>query len=103
MINPVTYRRNIATPREALTFSARLRLGDVSEEQIKEKVDYLLKALGIEECADVLTGGLMIKGISGGQRKRTSVGIELITEPTVSSRRVNIPIVTDKEIVNVLR
>ncbi len=96
LINPVTYRRNIAyvmqddflmptaTPREALTFSARLRLGDVSEEQIKEKVDYLLKALGIEECADVLTGGLMIKGISGGQRKRTSVGIELITEPTVS-------------------
>ena len=104
MINPVTYRRNIAyvmqddflmptaTPREALTFSARLRLGDVSEEQIKEKVDYLLKALGIEECADVLTGGLMIKGISGGQRKRTSVGIELITEPTVSSSWIrNLP------------
>ena len=103
MINPVTYRRNIAyvmqddflmptaTPREALTFSAKLRLpGSITEEQIQEKVNSLLKALGIEECADTLTGGAMIKGISGGQRKRTSVGIELITEPTVSRHRVNI-------------
>lgn len=101
LINPVTYRRNIAyvmqddclmptaTPREALAFSARLRLPSTfTDDQITEKVNNLLKALGIEECADTLTGGAMIKGISGGQRKRTSVGIELITEPTVSHRNI---------------
>ncbi len=76
-----------ATPREALTFSAKLRLPSrFTPEQIKEKVEYLIKALGIEDCADTITGGILIKGISGGQRKRTSVGIELITEPTVSNQ-----------------
>lgn len=96
MINPVTYRRHIAyvmqddflmataTPREALTFSARLRLPSTwTRHEIDEKVQTLITALGIEECAETIIGGELIKGISGGQRKRTSVGIELITDPSV--------------------
>lgn len=72
------------TPREALTFSATLRLpSHYTTEQITKKVEDLIHALGIEDCADTITGGVLIKGISGGQRKRTSVGIELITDPTV--------------------
>jgi len=42
-----------------------------------------LKELGIEDCADVLIGGELIKGISGGQRKRTSVGVEIVTKPSL--------------------
>lgn len=97
LINPVTYRKNIAyvmqddflmataTPREALTFSAKLRLPEhFTAQQITDKVNFLITALGIEDCADTITGGVLMKGISGGQRKRTSVGIELITDPTVS-------------------
>ena len=95
-INPVTYRKNIAyvmqddslmataTPREALMFSANMRLPtSVLEKGIDGKVDKLLEELGLTECANVLIGGPLIKGISGGQRKRTSVGVELITNPTV--------------------
>ena len=96
MINPVTFRKNIAyvmqddslmataTPKEALAFSGRMRLpASVTKEQLDAKVDTLLDELGLTECANVLIGGPLIKGISGGQRKRTSVGVELITDPTV--------------------
>jgi ABC-type multidrug transport system ATPase subunit len=96
-INPVKYRRNIAyvmqddalmptaTPREALTFSATLRLpSTVKKEDIDRTVDKVLNDLGLTDCADVIIGGALIKGISGGQRKRTSVGVEIITDPNVS-------------------
>lgn len=95
-INPVAYRQNIAyvmqedalmataTPREALFFSAKLRLPpETSNDKITETVDSLLEDLGLTICADVLIGGPLIKGISGGQKKRTSVGIELITNPSL--------------------
>jgi ABC-type multidrug transport system ATPase subunit len=94
-IDPVAYRRNIAyvmqddalmattTPREALRFSAALRRNDVTILEINDLVEATLKALGIEECADTWIGNALIKGISGGQRKRTSVGIELITNPSL--------------------
>lgn len=75
-----------ATPREALLFSGRMRLASsVTKEQIEHKVDELLEQLGLTECANVMIGGPLIKGISGGQRKRTSVGVELITDPSVST------------------
>jgi ABC-type multidrug transport system ATPase subunit len=96
LINPVAYRKNIAyvmqddslmataTPREALKFSATMRLpSSVTPEEITARVEGLLGKLGLMVCADVLVGGPLIKGISGGQRKRTSVGVELITDPQV--------------------
>ena len=94
-INPVQYRTQIAyvmqddalmataTPREALRFSAALRLTGVTSEEIEQAVSHTLKALGIEECADTFIGNQLIKGISGGQRKRTSVGLELICRPSL--------------------
>ena len=96
MVNPVSFRRNIAyvmqddalmataTPREAITFSASMRLpSSTTKEQITTLVNATLNDLGIIDCADVLIGGALIKGISGGQRKRTSVGIEIVTKPLV--------------------
>jgi ABC-type multidrug transport system ATPase subunit len=97
-INPIQFRKNIAyvmqddsllpttTPREALRFSASLRLpSTVSSMEINDRVEKLLEELGLLVCADVCIGNEVIKGVSGGQRKRTSVGIEIITEPTVST------------------
>eukprot|EP01035_Chromulina_nebulosa_P019507 gene19507-25403_t len=95
-INPVAYRQNIAyvmqddalmgtaTPREAIEFSAKLRLPPTTtSEEIHNLVDGLLEELGLTVCADVLIGSALVKGISGGQKKRTSVGIELITNPAL--------------------
>lgn len=64
-----------ATPREALAFSAALRLKDMPLESRTALVDTMLNDLGLSGCADVMIGGEMIKGISGGQRKRTSVSL----------------------------
>ena len=96
IINPVSFRKNIAyvmqddalmataTPRETLRFSARLRLDpSIPDAEIEKRVTDMLAQLGLNECADTYVGGQMIKGISGGQRKRTSVGVEVITEPTL--------------------
>jgi hypothetical protein len=43
----------------------------------------MLSELGLIDCADTIVGGALIKGISGGQRKRTSVGVELVTKPAL--------------------
>jgi ABC-type multidrug transport system ATPase subunit len=39
--------------------------------------------LGLSSCADTIVGGPLIKGISGGERKRTSVGVELVVKPNM--------------------
>ena len=73
-----------ATPRESLEFSATLRLPPGTDsDTIKNLVDAMLEELGLEGCADTMIGGALIKGISGGQKKRTSVGIEIITNPSL--------------------
>jgi len=43
----------------------------------------MLDELGLMSCADTLVGGALLKGISGGERKRTSVGVELVTRPAL--------------------
>ena len=73
-----------STVREALTFSARLRLA--SSIPLAEKlqlVESMIKMLGLESCADTLIGNELIQGVSGGERKRTAIGIELITSPDI--------------------
>ena len=59
-----------ATPREALDFSARLRLPpDVTKEERKRMVDEAIEVLRLEKCADSIIGDEMIKGISGGEKR----------------------------------
>lgn len=73
-----------STPREAIRFSAKLRLPkDTSDEQIEKLVNRMLSELGLTSCADTIVGGALIKGISGGERKRTSVGVELVVKPAM--------------------
>jgi hypothetical protein len=47
-------------------------------------IDDMLQYLGLEECANVMAGSEIIKGISGGQKKRTSIAQELITNPAIT-------------------
>ena len=98
VVNPadIGVRKNIAfvaqddslqvssTPREAIYFSAKLRLPKTTpEENIKKLVDKMLHELGLTHCADTYVGGALLKGISGGERKRTSVGVELVVRPAM--------------------
>lgn len=73
-----------STPREAILFSARLRLPKhTTESDLESLTDQMLSELGLQDCADTIVGGALIKGISGGERKRTSVGVELAARPAL--------------------
>jgi ABC-type multidrug transport system ATPase subunit len=75
-----------STPREAIRFSARLRLDrSVTHNQIEDLVDEILLELGLVGCADTMVGGgvMMSGGLSGGEKKRTQCGVELVTKPDI--------------------
>ena len=73
-----------STPREAIMFSAKLRLPrSTTDRQLEILTTRMLTELGLLSCADTIVGGELIKGISGGERKRTSVGVELVTKPAL--------------------
>lgn len=70
------------TPRESLEFSAFLRLPrSVSREDREALVDKIIHDLHLDACKDIAVGGPMRKGLSGGEQKRTAVGVELIASP----------------------
>lgn len=70
------------TAREALQFSAYLRLSrNVSKSKRDQLVERLLEDLHLEDAAEVIVGGPLRKGLSGGQQKRVAVGVELISNP----------------------
>ena len=43
----------------------------------------LVKKMKLEKCLETVVGGQLIKGISGGEKKRTSIAFELISDPPV--------------------
>uniref|UniRef100_A0A7N8XET3 Broad substrate specificity ATP-binding cassette transporter ABCG2-like n=1 Tax=Mastacembelus armatus TaxID=205130 RepID=A0A7N8XET3_9TELE len=72
------------TVRENFSFSAALRLpSTVSQQEKEEKINRLIQELGLTRVADSRVGTQLIRGISGGERKRTNIGMELIIDPPV--------------------
>ena len=45
-------------------------------------VDELIESLGLTSCADTLIGSELVRGISGGEKKRVAIGVELVTNPS---------------------
>jgi ABC-type multidrug transport system ATPase subunit len=72
----------LLTPRETFWFSAQLKL-PFTERNKKAKVDALIEELGLEKCQKTKIGDAEHRGISGGQRKRVSIGMEMITDPSI--------------------
>lgn len=70
------------TVRECLLFSAKLKLTGTEEEQAA-RVEAIIEDLKLNKCQNTFIGGPLIKGVSGGERKRTSIGVELITNPSL--------------------
>ncbi|TYH31477.1 hypothetical protein ES288_A01G176500v1 [Gossypium darwinii] len=72
------------TVRETLSLAAELQLPEISSvEERDEYVNNLLFKLGLVSCADSIIGDAKVRGISGGEKKRLSLGCELIASPSV--------------------
>jgi ABC-type multidrug transport system ATPase subunit/uncharacterized tellurite resistance protein B-like protein len=68
---------------ENLYFAAQLCFGHYSPKELTELVDKVLLNLGLSEIKKLKVGSPLQKTISGGQRKRVNIGLELLREPTV--------------------
>jgi ABC-type multidrug transport system ATPase subunit len=73
------------TVRQTFRLAAELRLpGGLSSETISEIVRQAIDALGLKRCADTVVGGIGgLRGLSGGERRRVSIGVELVGLPRV--------------------
>lgn len=71
------------TVYENLFYNAKLCFDNYSDEQIKVMVDELLINLGLFDNKDMKVGSPLNKKISGGQRKRLNIALELIREPSI--------------------
>jgi energy-coupling factor transporter ATP-binding protein EcfA2 len=71
------------TVRETLRLSHRLRVKSESSEERERHIDSVLSELGLTRVADSRIGDEKNRGLSGGERKRVSIGVELITSPSL--------------------
>ena len=68
---------------ENLMFAAKLCFDSLEKKDLESLVDKTLDALGLAEIKDLKVGNSLEKSISGGQRKRVNIGLELLREPSV--------------------
>lgn len=71
------------TVYQNMIYNARLCFGNYSEKQIKELVNQVLEELELSEIKHLKVGSTLSKVISGGQRKRLNIALELLREPTI--------------------
>jgi ABC-type multidrug transport system ATPase subunit len=69
------------TVRETLSFRVELKMGSILSKKARDAmVDDLLIELGLSSAADTIVGDQKVRGISGGERKRLSIAVEMIGE-----------------------
>ncbi|KAJ2699964.1 hypothetical protein FB645_005146 [Coemansia sp. IMI 203386] len=93
--NPGTFKRLSAyvqqddlmhpllTVQETLTYASKLRLpnNQYTPEQKAERVSTVIRQLRLEAARNTRIGDAATRGVSGGERKRVSIGTELLTDP----------------------
>lgn len=68
---------------ENLYYNAKLCFAQLSESEINDRVQKVLENLGLETRKNLKVGSVLDKKISGGQRKRLNIALELIREPAI--------------------
>ncbi len=71
------------TVYQNLFFNAKLCLNQFGKDEIEETVNKILEDLDLQDIKDLKVGNPLKKVISGGQRKRLNIGLELIREPSI--------------------
>ena len=70
------------TVRECFQFAANLKMRG-SQATKNHRVNEIIRMMRLDRAADTPVGGKFVSGISGGERKRTSIGFEIMCEPQV--------------------
>ncbi|XP_038900975.1 ABC transporter G family member 15-like isoform X2 [Benincasa hispida] len=72
------------TVRETIAYSANLRLpSSMTKEEVNDIVEGALLEMGLQECADGIVGNWHLRGISGGEKKRLGIAMEVLTRPSL--------------------
>lgn len=72
------------TVRETLRYSADLRLPSSTNAEDRERiVEEVIRELGLKECANTRIGNSQHRGCSGGEKRRVSIGVQLLSNPSV--------------------
>ncbi|XP_053565328.1 ATP-binding cassette sub-family G member 8 [Bombina bombina] len=72
------------TVRETLSFVAKLRLPkEFSEQQRQKRVEDVIAELRLRQCANTKIGNAYTRGVSGGERRRVSIGVQLLWNPGI--------------------
>lgn len=71
------------TVYQNLYYNAKLCFANLSEPELHQRVMQVLENLGLDQRKDLRVGSVLDKTISGGQRKRLNIALELIREPAV--------------------
>lgn len=66
-----------------LFFNTKLALPELSDDEIRQKVHEQLESIGLWETKDLKVGSVLNKTLSGGQRKRVNIALELIRKPSI--------------------
>ena len=70
------------TVGEAVNYSAQLQLPDsMPRSEKKERAETAIREMGLQDAMNTRIGGWGVKGISGGQKRRVSICIEILTQP----------------------
>ncbi|KAI3909308.1 hypothetical protein MKW98_025950 [Papaver atlanticum] len=72
------------TVTETLMFTALLQLPNtITKEEKIIRTEEVIKQLGLTGCKNSIMGGPFIRGVSGGERKRVCIGLEILTNPSL--------------------
>uniref|UniRef100_A0A8B9QIJ9 ATP-binding cassette sub-family G member 8 n=1 Tax=Apteryx owenii TaxID=8824 RepID=A0A8B9QIJ9_APTOW len=72
------------TVKETLLFVAKLRLPKFfSDSQRKKRVEDVIAELRLRQCANTRVGNEYLRGVSGGERRRVSIGVQLLWNPGI--------------------
>ncbi|OMO83028.1 ABC transporter-like protein [Corchorus capsularis] len=73
------------TVLETLTYAALLKLpsNKLSRSEKMEQAELIIAELGLTRCRNSIVGGPLLRGVSGGERKRVSIGLEMLVNPSL--------------------
>ncbi|CAG5128729.1 unnamed protein product [Candidula unifasciata] len=72
------------TVKETLTYMAYLKLpGQLTSSEIDAKVQSVIADMGLQHVAESRIGGAVVRGVSGGEKRRITIGVQLLKDPEI--------------------